>query len=73
MPVRDAAALEAAELLPFAGYARRRPRPVLSPDTDRVAACVALLATMVISGIALGTPRRGVGRTGPGTVRRWVP
>lgn len=57
MPVRDLPALERVQAQPFAGYAVR-PRWALSPDPDRVVACVALLGTMIVSGILLGRPRR---------------
>jgi len=57
MPVRDLPTLERVQAQPFAGYAIR-PRWAFAPDVDRVVACVALLVTMVISGIVLGSPRR---------------
>ncbi|GAA2752692.1 hypothetical protein [Amnibacterium kyonggiense] len=56
MPVRDLSTLERVQAQPFAGYAVR-PRWTLSPDPDRVLACVALLGTMIVSGILLGRPR----------------
>jgi hypothetical protein len=57
MTVRDLRTVQRVEALPFSGYARRRGLPY-APDVDRVVACVALLAAMVVSGIALGSPRR---------------
>lgn len=57
MHVRDLPAVERAQAEPFTGYAVH-PRWALAPDRGRVAACVLLLGTMVLSGILLGTPRR---------------
>lgn len=56
MHVRDLSALERVQAQPFDGYSVR-PRWALSPEPDRVVACVALLGTMIVSGILLGRPR----------------
>ena len=56
MAVRDARVLEAAAALPFDGYARRS-RWVLAPDLERIVGCIVVVVTMVLSGVALGTPR----------------
>lgn len=57
MEVRDQHLLREVTARPFGGYARHD-GVVLHPAADRLLACVALLATMVLSGILLGSPAR---------------
>ncbi len=54
MPIRDLQLLTATLRTPFTGYAR--PRRQLGPALERPLACVALLSTMVVAGILLGSP-----------------
>lgn len=56
MDVRDRDLVDAVAARPFGGYAER-PALVQGGLSERVAALVALLVTMVVSGILLGSPR----------------
>lgn len=56
MSIRDARTLHAVLEMPFEGYSRQE-TAAIAPDFGRIVALIAVLGTMVVSGILLGRER----------------